>query len=1173
MQEADLVAKMLRAVLQSHKNGVPFPRLQGEYKSLTGDWIPFEQLGYPSLEGYLKNIPGVVRIEIGKTGEVVCHAVACQETASIAQFVARQRTSKRKSGRQVNCRMRLKKPAVFASVGKPKDTLRKPGFMNPSEESWSSAAPQVWNKDSYAVVRPSMNFAPYPLPPPLPKEVLMQGHMTTMYRPERKPPPPPRFQKEVQLNLSRNPSTDSNENLKDTRPVMHPIPACPSNVNINEIQKRIKEILSRYSNGIWLSKIPQLYREAYEENFNTALLPQFENWPHVCVAEKMCSGGLRDILLYPATKTHHSVKGPSNQEKKPQSPLINENSAIQAAALYGDYKQKIAAILLKYSSGLWANALPKVYEDTFKAPFPQDVLNNLDLLSDICTVDYISGTPKKAILYAKSKQHTDENLNVTGKTHIREDLKKLPEQPPARVMPESQQQQPPARVMPESQQQQPPARVMPESQQQQPPARVMPESQQQQPPARVMPESQQQQPPARVMPESQQQQPPARVMPESQQQQPPARVMPESQEEDCDNISVPPLIIPAENSPSVLVVELNSTNEVVVRYVGKDYSAAQELMEDEMKDYYGQNPTVFQIQSPKVGQLVAVPAEEDAWLRAQIVSTEDRRIKVCYVDYGFSEIIENTKVYKLAKQFYSLPCQASKCKLAGLEAFCDDCVLLDTVESLTCGKIFAVEILDKSDIPLVVLYDTSGEDDININAACLKALRDKSLELHLQVDALYTNVRVTNVCSDGTLYCQVPSRGLTKLSEVLQKLENYFHHKVMDYSVSLPYCGMICMFNCKGKWARVEITSVHSSRALDVQFMDTGTVASVKVAELKKIPTVFLREIIAIAPQATKCCLADLPLQIGMWTADAVLWLRDTVLNCPDCSIKVVKLDDSNKIAHIYLFTPKNFPDPDRSINKQITNADLWKHQKDVFLSASRSGFPHGKGETNSSNLGIKRGLIDSVPRALKPSAAVASSTMPLPLLLAKPGEQMDVFVSLACHPGYFVLQPWHEMHNLEVLIEEMLLYYSTVDGSEVFVEKNKLYAAKVEKKWHRVLIKGMLANGLVSVYELDYGKHELVSIQNVQPLLDIFRKLPFQAITAQLAGVELQQWSEEASIVFRNHVEKKPLVAQVQAVHEGANPWDRKVEAYLVDTSLPETDLWIHDIMNQYFVEISKAN
>lgn len=55
--------------------------------------------------------------------------------------------------------------------------------------------------------------------------------------------------------------------------------------------------------------------------------------------------------------------------------------------------------------------------------------------------------------------------------------------------------------------------------------------------------------------------------------------------------------------------------------------------------------------------------------------------------------------------------------------------------------------------------------------------------------------------------------------------------------------------------------------------------------------------------------------------------------------------------------------------------------------------------------------------------------------------------------------------------------------------------------RWYRVLLKGILTNGLVSVYELDYGKHELVNIRKVQPLVDVFRKLPFQAVTAQLAG------------------------------------------------------------------------
>lgn len=61
--------------------------------------------------------------------------------------------------------------------------------------------------------------------------------------------------------------------------------------------------------------------------------------------------------------------------------------------------------------------------------------------------------------------------------------------------------------------------------------------------------------------------------------------------------------------------------------------------------------------------------------------------------------------------------------------------------------------------------------------------------------------------------------------------------------------------------------------------------------------------------------------------------------------------------------------------------------------------------------------------------------------------------------------------------------------------------------------------------------------------------------------------------MVFRNHVEKKPLVALVQTVIESTNLWDRKVVVYLVDTSLPDIDIWIHDFMSEYLVELSKVN
>lgn len=72
--------------------------------------------------------------------------------------------------------------------------------------------------------------------------------------------------------------------------------------------------------------------------------------------------------------------------------------------------------------------------------------------------------------------------------------------------------------------------------------------------------------------------------------------------------------------------------------------------------------------------------------------------------------------------------------------------------------------------------------------------------------------------------------------------------------------------------------------------------------------------------------------------------------------------------------------------------------------------------------------------------------------------------------------------------------------------------------------------------------------------------------------GVKPRQWPEEASIVFRNHVEKKPLVAQLESVLEASQPWDRKVVIFLVDTSQEERDIWLHDIMAELTDEMTNA-
>uniref|UniRef100_A0A673CP43 Tudor domain-containing protein 7B-like n=1 Tax=Sphaeramia orbicularis TaxID=375764 RepID=A0A673CP43_9TELE len=993
MADVELVKKMLRAVLQANKGGVSLSRLQSEYKELTGDQIPHKQMGHNNLDALLETMPSVVRMERNRSGEMMCFPSLANETTHIAKVVARQRSSK-KTGRPhlVNTQMRVKPAAPLVLNAKPQTSLRQPNHRGRGGGRGGGGGRGAGHGD-FRQTRDMKDGQSEG------KTGVHPNKMSNQNTPNRKTNPPP-------------------ENLS---------PGKGKPYNPQQVQSRIKEVLGKYSNGFWVSKLPQIYRELYKQDLPTEAIKDLETWTHICTVEKTCSSNPSELLLYPAkdkavtnlnpssttaptqssnSPTNKPLQSPAQQRPSsthltrssshpPQSPTLSSSSSPSPPSsptpLSPDLKVKLEELLIKYSNGLWAHALPKLFQDTYKTKLPGHVLENLHLLSDFCTIDYpMPDNPKRAILYRRSSSGggagEDENCNRRDSTTSEEELK-LRQELGRRL----------------------------------------------------------------------------------------------------SNHAVPSLQIPKEEYPSVLVVEATNTNGVILRYIGEGYSQAQESMEDEMREFYGLNqssPTP--LSAPLSGQLVAVRAEEEEEiLRAQVCEVLADKVKVYYVDHGFSEVISKAKVFDLQEKFFKLPFQATKCKLAGLEPFCQDPGVLKKFETMASGRILLAEILERGQIPLVVLYDTSQDDDVNINAACMKALQDKTLASPLQVNSAYMNVTVSSVCSDGTVYCQLPSRGLAKLNEILEKIETYFHSQVTsEFLVSRPFCGKRCLARYKSKWSRVEITNLHGSRVLDILFIDVGVQASVEVFELREIPPPFLRDLMAIPPQAVKCCLADLAVSVGSWTPEAVQWLREKVLNITDCSMKV-------KYSIFTLFNLSH-------------------------------------------------------------------------------GGNMDVYVSVACHPGHFVLQPWRDMYKLVVLMGEMILYYNKTEEKPLNIEKNQIYAAKVENSWHRVLVKGVLTNGLVSVYELDYGKHELVSCTQLRPLIKEFRQLPFQGITAQLAGVKPRQWSEEASIVFRNHVEKKPLVAQLEAIQEATNPWDRKLTVFLVDTSQEERDIWVHDIMAEFADELT---
>uniref|UniRef100_A0A087XE00 Tudor domain containing 7 b n=1 Tax=Poecilia formosa TaxID=48698 RepID=A0A087XE00_POEFO len=1110
MTEVELVKRTLHAIVQANRGGVSLSRLQSDYKELTGDQIPHREMGHVQVEALLASTSSV-RMERGGSGEMVYFSAGAKEAAHTAKVVARQRSSKR-TGRHhlVNTQMRVKPAVPLVLNAKPQTSLRQPNHRGRGRGAGAGRGAGHGDFRQTRDLRDVLSEArsgvhPYRLSSQ--HKAYKRGNLPAE-RPDKRMILPTRFQKEMQAHLSRNPQqTGPPVNLNESFG-----PGRGNPYNPQQVQSRIREILAKYSNGFWVSKLPQIYRELYKQDLPSEAIKDLEAWTHICIVEKTCGSNSSELLLYPATELsnspspsqtgNNSTSSPAEVSRVQKRPHINPLARSSSpAALSPDLKQRLEELLMKYSSGLWAHALPKLFQDTYKIKLPGYVLENLELLSDICTINYpMSDNPQRAILYRRSSVGgEDENCNRRSSSASEEELSVRTEMGRS-----------------------------------------------------------------------------------------------------LSNHEVPTLQIPKEEYPSVLVMEATNTNSVILRYIGEGYSVAQDSMEDEMREFYGSDKSQqAPLSSTSSGQFVAARAEEEEEiLRAQICEVMSDKVKVYYVDHGFSEVISKSKVLELHEKFFKLPFQATKCKLAGLEPFCQEPAVLKTFEAMASGRILLAEILERGPVPLVVLYDTSQDDDVNINAACMKSLQDKTLASPLQVNSAYMNVTVSSVCSDGTIYCQLPSRGLAKLNEILEKIENYFHTQVTsEFLVSRPFCGKQCLARYKGKWSRVEITNLHGSRVLDILFVDVGVQASVEVFELREIPPLFLRDLVSIPPQAVKCCLADLAVSVGSWSSDAVQWLREKVLNTPDCSMKVAKMDETKHCVCVHLFTDKNFHDPARSLNHQMAQSDLFKQQPDVFLishsptkvstnpfssktsssssdstggsptSASVPAKPHPR-RTQSGPKGGGHAASTSPPGA--PSSPPALLQLPPLLELPQIGHNMDVYVSVACHPGHFVLQPWRDMYKLVVLMGEMILSYSKTEEKPFKVEKNQIYAAKIENNWHRVLVKGVLTNGLVSVYELDYGKHELVSCSQLRTLSKKFRQLPFQGIHAQLAGVKQRLWSEEASIVFRNHVEKKPLVAQLEAMQDADNPWDRKLSVFLVDTSHEEHDVWIHDIMAEFADEQS---
>jgi len=158
----------------------------------------------------------------------------------------------------------------------------------------------------------------------------------------------------------------------------------------------------------------------------------------------------------------------------------------------------------------------------------------------------------------------------------------------------------------------------------------------------------------------------------------------------------------------------------------------------------------------------------------------------------------------------------------------------------------------------------------------------------------------------------------------------------------------------------------------------------------------------------------------------------------------------------------------------------------------------------------VRTGNSTVTPECLSPVSvdshdSEAASKSLCPPQIPAVGDYFDVHVTMAANPGNFTVQPYKDLLRLEEMMESMQAEYKQQKYPHPpldSVKEGELYAAlHHDGNWYRVCVSNVINDNMVSVYFCDYGDVSVLPLDKLQPLIDQFKELPYQAIKAKLAG------------------------------------------------------------------------
>lgn len=363
-------------------------------------------------------------------------------------------------------------------------------------------------------------------------------------------------------------------------------------------------------------------------------------------------------------------------------------------------------------------------------------------------------------------------------------------------------------------------------------------------------------------------------------------------------------------------LSLSSSHVAAVQHVSdpsefwiqtENYANKLDELMDSIYHLYKDSENKHLVKNPTVGLYCAANSEDGNFYRATVAEVCKTQIKVFFVDYGNTEVVDKNNIKALPDEFKKLPCLALKCSLAGIrpkdgrwsQSACDFFIKAVTDKTLNVHVTakheegYVVQVTDpkaQGDKDLSTLMCSSGFAEraetqrqpkakiatqpaflppIQLPGARLSGVsRNKGVCQILNTVGPASNERRTptfkeqmfsigSVLDVSVSYIESPNDFWCQL------VQNTGHYKLLMHRIQAHYAGSefqplvetacVARHPNNGMWYRALVIHRHETPHVDVLFVDYGQMETVSIYELRRIHPEFLD----LQGQAFRCSLLN----------------------------------------------------------------------------------------------------------------------------------------------------------------------------------------------------------------------------------------------------------------------------------------------------------------------------